>query len=96
MKRILISGLLIISFILCKAQSVKKPGTNCELGVTFNGDYSKAATLDSIMKSYAPKLLPGVLTAVYSEKEGWWAGTEGYADVEKKILMQNCHLQYLQ
>jgi len=33
---------------------------------------------------------------VYSETEGWWAGAQGYASVENKTPMQNCHLQYLQ
>ena len=41
-------------------------------------------------------MIPGASVAVYSEKEGWWAGAQGYADLEKKLPMTNCHLQYLQ
>jgi D-alanyl-D-alanine carboxypeptidase len=96
MKRISISGILIVITISLNAQPVKKAGANCDPGITINQGYSKAAALDSIMKSYAPGLLPGTAIAVYSETEGWWASTQGYASVEKKIPMQNCHLQYLQ
>ena len=41
-------------------------------------------------------MLPGASVAVYSEQEGWWAGAQGYADLEKNVPMTNCHLQYLQ
>ena len=41
-------------------------------------------------------MLPGASVAVYSETEGWWAEAQGYADLEKKLPMTNCHLQYLQ
>ena len=58
--------------------------------------YSKAASLDSILKHYTTNMIPGASVAVYSEKEGWWAGAQGYADLEKKLPMTNCHLQYLQ
>jgi D-alanyl-D-alanine carboxypeptidase len=96
MKKILISGIFISSTIFAIAQPVKKPVTKCELGITVNPAYSKAAALDSIMKSYTPNLLPGLSMAVYSEAEGWWAGSAGYASIEKKNPMENCHLQYIQ
>ncbi|MDP9229389.1 MAG: beta-lactamase family protein [Bacteroidota bacterium] len=96
MKRILISGVLIISTIVSNAQSIKKQVTNCDLGVTINRNYSKGSALDSIMKRYTANALPGAAVAVYSESEGWWSGAQGYADVENKIPMQNCHLQYIQ
>lgn len=70
--------------------------SNCDLGVEINKNYSKAAALDSITKKYTTGLLPGVSVAVYSEAEGWWASAAGFANIEKKIPMQNCHLQYLQ
>ncbi len=96
MKRILISGVLIISTIVSNAQSIKKQVPNCDLGVTINRNYSKGSALDSIMKRYTANALPGAAVAVYSESEGWWSGAQGYADVENKIPMQNCHLQYIQ
>lgn len=96
MKRILISTVFIAGSVFLNGQSIKKTGTNCELGIAINKNYSKAAALDSVMRSYSPALLPGTAIAVYSEAEGWWASAQGYADVEKKIQMQNCHLQYVQ
>jgi D-alanyl-D-alanine carboxypeptidase len=69
---------------------------SCDLGITVNPAYSKAARLDSILKKYAPDILPGVSLAVYTESEGWWAGSSGYANRETKIFMQPCHLQYVQ
>lgn len=96
MKRILISTVFIAGSVFLNGQSIKKTRTNCELGIAINKNYSKAAALDSVMRSYSPALLPGTAIAVYSEAEGWWASAQGYADVEKKIQMQNCHLQYVQ
>ena len=34
--------------------------------------------------------------AVYSEKDGWWAGTAGFSKVEDKTPMSNANIQYLQ
>jgi D-alanyl-D-alanine carboxypeptidase len=69
---------------------------NCKQAVAFNSAYSKSKMLDSILKHYTDNILPGVSVAVYSEAEGWWLGAQGYADLEKKLPMTNCHLQYLQ
>jgi D-alanyl-D-alanine carboxypeptidase len=96
MKEILISAVFMTGSVFLNGQSVKKTGSNCELGVKINTSFSKAASLDSVMQSYSPALLPGTAIALYSETEGWWASAQGYADLEKKIPMQNCHLQYIQ
>jgi len=48
------------------------------------------------MKRYTEAGLPGIAIAIYSEKNGWWAGAEGYAKIETKTPMQNGNLQYLQ
>lgn len=95
MKKSFTSLLILIAVFLLNAQSAKVD-QRCDLGVVLNANFSKASALDSIMKSYTTNLLPGVSMAVYSEAEGWWAGSKGYASVEKKIPMQNCHLQYIQ
>ncbi|HRH60264.1 MAG TPA: serine hydrolase domain-containing protein [Chitinophagaceae bacterium] len=92
MKKILIAGAFIISAIISQAQSMG----NCNLGIAINPQFSKAAALDSILKYYSTNALPGTALAVYSEAEGWWAGAQGYASVEKKVPMNNCHLQYIQ
>ena len=96
MKKTLIPGLFILIALFGNAQTTKKNQPGCDLGITINPNYSKAAALDSVMKSYAPNIIPGALVAVYSEKEGWWAGSQGYANLEMKTVMQNCHLQYVQ
>jgi D-alanyl-D-alanine carboxypeptidase len=96
MKNFLITHGLICGFFLIGAQPVNKHTRNCDPGVSLNHGYSKAAALDSIMKHYTTNALPGLAVAVYTEKEGWWAGTGGYANIEKKVPMQKCHLQYLQ
>ena len=92
MKKILISCLVTISAVSFFGQTQK----NCNPDVAVNAAYSKAAELDSILKHYTTNMIPGASVAVYSEAEGWWAGAQGYADLEKKTLMTNCHLQYLQ
>jgi D-alanyl-D-alanine carboxypeptidase len=86
--------LLFFAMICFIAISVKAQNEN--LNVIINGHYSKADSLHAIMKRYTDKGIPGVAIAVWSEKDGWWAGAEGYSDVETKTAMQNCNLQYLQ
>jgi len=92
MKRILILSLVTISALSFFGQTSK----NCAPDVAISVTYSKATVLDSILKHYTTNMLPGASVAVYSETEGWWAGAQGYADLEKKLPMTNCHLQYLQ
>ena len=58
--------------------------------------YKNSDSLHAIMKRYTDAGLPGAALAIYSEKDGWWAGAEGYAKVEEKLHMANSHLQYLQ
>lgn len=96
MKKALIPAITLMISSICNAQPAKKQTSVCEPVVAINPNYSKAAAFDSILERYTTNLLPGALVAIYSEKEGWWAGAKGYANLEKKIPMQNCHLQYLQ
>lgn len=91
MKKIFISLVFISSSVILFAQN-----SNCTSGIEINTKFSKRTALDSVMKLYTTKALPGVSMAVYTEHEGWWAGAAGYANVEKKISMNNCHLQYIQ
>src|SRR5450432_4342042 len=96
MKKLFLNTAFLISCVLLNAQEVKKTSSSCYLGIRINPNFSKATKLDSILKSYAPAILPGASIAVYSEAEGWWADAKGYANLEQKILMQDCHLQYIQ
>ena len=93
MKRTLILTTLILGLLTSRAQKARSA---CDLGVTINSGFSKAKAIDSIMKKYTGEILPGAAIAVYTEKEGWWAGAAGYANVEEKKPMENCHLQYIQ
>jgi D-alanyl-D-alanine carboxypeptidase len=88
-----------VAFTLLAAISLKAQNSqneNAGLNISINDHYAKADSLKAIMKRYAEAGLPGVAMAVYSEKDGWWAGAEGYANIEKKKAMQNSNLQYLQ
>lgn len=92
MKKTLILGLLTIYTLSIFGQSQE----NCKPAVTINSAFSKAKAVDSILKYFTTNMLPGASVAVYSEAEGWWAGAQGFADLERKLPMTNCHLQYLQ
>jgi D-alanyl-D-alanine carboxypeptidase len=92
MKKILILGLITIYVLSTFGQITGK----CKPDVTINSAFSKAKALDSVLKYYTHNMLPGASVAVYSETEGWWTGAQGYADLEKKLPMTDCHLQYLQ
>jgi len=96
MKNYLIAATVFLGGFLTPDQNKSQPGKECNQDIIINKNYSKATTLDSIMTYYTTNALPGVSVAVYSEKEGWWAGARGYANLEQKIPMDNCHLQYLQ
>src|SRR5688572_12557453 len=96
MIKLSIPVVLTLTAFYSNGQSAKNSNQYCELGVSINGNYSKARILDSIMRHYTTNAMPGASVAVYSEKEGWWAGSQGYASLENKIPMQNCHLQYQQ
>ena len=92
MKKTLILGLITVCVFSTFGQTTEK----CKSEVTINAAFSKAKALDSVLKHYTHNMLPGASVAVYSETEGWWTGAQGYADLEKKLPMTNCHLQYLQ
>src|SRR6188472_2809493 len=92
MKKIVILGLITVYVLSTFGQTIE----SCKSEVAINGAFSKATALDSILKHYTHNMLPGASVAVYSETEGWWIGAQGYADLEKKLPMTNCHLQYLQ
>jgi D-alanyl-D-alanine carboxypeptidase len=95
MKRILLP-VVVMLFTANSLNAQDKTGPDCYIGVPINNSYAKSDSLHTVMKRYTRVGLPGVALAVYSEKDGWWAGTEGYSNTEKKKAMQNCNLQYLQ
>lgn len=96
MKKLLLFTIMACGCLLATGQYTRQGKASQDLGVTLNPAFSKAAKLDSILKRYAPAILPAVSIAVYSEAEGWWASAAGYANVKQKTPMNNYHLQYLQ
>lgn len=96
MKNLQISLLLSLVSILSLGQSADKSTSKCELGVTLNARHSRGPAFDTIMKRFAPSILPGLSIAIYTADEGWWAGSAGYSGLREKTPMENCHLQYLQ
>ena len=95
MKSILIFTIFSLTMLFSNSQPVKN-AASCNLDVTINHSFSKAAVLDSLLKRYSMNGLPGATLAVFTEAEGWWAGAQGYARLENKTPMENCHLQYIQ
>ena len=95
MKKILLTAMVILTTaILLTAQD--KTTSVCNIGITINNSYSKADSLQAIMKRYVQAGLPGVAMALWNKESGWWAGAEGFASIEQKKAMKNCHLPSLQ
>lgn len=61
-----------------------------------NTNYSKAKDVKEVLQRLVKEGVPGVSMALYTDDEGWWEASAGYAKIEDKTLMQSCHLQYLQ
>ena len=96
MKKFLISAFSLFLSFFINAQNDKRPATDCVSKVLINTKFSRSIQLDSMIRSYAPGIIPGFSIAVNSASEGWWTGAYGYADLENKKPMNDCHLQYLQ
>jgi D-alanyl-D-alanine carboxypeptidase len=95
MKRIILPALIaLFNIVELKAQE-KKNKQGCDV-VEINNQYAKSDSLHAIMKRYVKAGLPGAAIALWNEKDGWWAGADGFSNTEKKEPMQNCNLQYLQ
>ena len=64
--------------------------------IDVNENYSQSKALQEVMDRYTAKDLPGIAVAVFSEKEGWWAGASGFSRTESKTAMKPENLQYIQ
>jgi D-alanyl-D-alanine carboxypeptidase len=96
MKKVILSVLSTLSFIIIIFAQTKSSLTGCVPDVVINKNFSKASVIDSILKKYTANGLPGVSIAVFTEQEGWWAGAAGYSRMETRTPMNNCNIQYLQ
>lgn len=89
---------LTILILLSSCRKYTQDITTHEPGTTgpVNTNYSKADTLQKILQEFTKKQIPGAAIALYSETEGWWETTAGFAKLETNQLMKPGHLQYLQ
>lgn len=70
--------------------------TQCKSHLEIQDKFSRSEEMKDALGELVNSGVPGAAVALYSEEEGWWAGAAGYARIEDKVPMQNCHLQYLQ
>lgn len=61
-----------------------------------NSSYSHAEALQKIIQEYTSNGIPSAAIAIYTDNEGWWEGTAGYAKIENRQPLQPKHLHYLQ
>ena len=60
-----------------------------------NTNHPKGKKIAPLLESFTAHGLPGVGMAIM-DKQGWWVGCAGYADLENKIALTESHLHYLQ
>ncbi len=54
-------------------------------------NHPKSNKLQNILNSYLSKGIPGA-TLLFSDSNGVWLGSAGYADLNSEIIMQPCHI----
>jgi D-alanyl-D-alanine carboxypeptidase len=96
MKNILIGILFATSISSCAVYDQATPTSDCNSSIAINKNYSRRDTLEKLIANYTRMGVPGAVIAIYSEKEGYWGTSGGFAKIETKSAMQLCHLQYLQ
>ncbi len=84
----------VLYFLVISVFSQKHP-ERCEDPVEFNTSYSKKDAIQSALDVIVEEGVPGVSLAVFSD-EGWFMANSGVVNIEKKISMQSCYLQYPQ
>lgn len=95
--KITLFSLLIGLVAACTSYEQLTPTQACDASPeVFNPRFPKADTLRKILQQLTQSGTPGGSIAVYSEKDGWWAHSEGYAKIEDKTPLEICHLHYLQ
>lgn len=92
----LIIGALLAGLLACDPSDLATPTVSCTETTPLNASYSKAQQIQKLLDGFTAEGLPGVAVAVYTPKEGYWAGASGFARLEDKNAMQICHLQYSQ
>ena len=86
-----------LMFLFFAASSCENDADFKTESVSCNLDYSdhiKNKEFQSIADKYVKKGFPGLALSVYMPDDGRWEGSAGYADIENKIKMTPCNLQY--
>src|SRR5437899_678913 len=86
----------ILCLIACNKNVMLRPISAPVPDIGINTSYSKADTLNNLIKQYTRIGIPGAAIAVYDAHEGWWESSAGYARIEDNTPMQPTHLHYLQ
>ena len=94
--KFLFIGALLAGLLACEPNDFAVPTVTCAQTTPINATYSKAQPIQQLLDRFTAEGLPGVAVAVYTPKEGYWAGASGYARLEDKTAMQICHLHYSQ
>ena len=59
-----------------------------------NSTHIKHENYQKVLDKYIKKGLPGISALISTPEEGIWAGSAGYANIENKVKMTTCHLQF--
>ncbi|GAB3890286.1 serine hydrolase domain-containing protein [Larkinella knui] len=92
----LLFGALLAGLLACDPHDLTTPTVSCTETTPLNTTYSKAQQIQNLLDGFTAQGVPGVAVAVYTPKEGYWAGASGFARLEDKTALQICHLQYSQ
>jgi len=92
----LILLLLIIHFFAACKETIIPPTTLCndDSGLSFNDSHPKAAAIQATIDQYVANGLPG-MTILISDDDGLWMQSGGFADIERNIKMEPCHINKL-
>jgi len=97
MKLRLIQILCSIAFVAgCSTSNQALSITDCTEHGMSDSAYSRSVDVQLALEELVSSGVPGASIAVYSETEGWWVSSAGYAQIEDEVPMRTCHLQYLQ
>lgn len=92
----LLFGIVMAGLLACDPHDLSTPTVSCTEATPLNTKYFKAQQIQKLLDGFTAEGLPGVAVAVYTPKEGYWAGASGFARLEDKTVMEICHLQYSQ
>lgn len=87
---------LFLSLAACNRNAPIQPTQTCTLSAEFplNAQHPKAAKIEALMAQYVAKGIPGMSVLIH-DADGFWFASKGYADLERGIEMQPCHVNKL-